>query len=329
MKKFCAVAAATVLNATCFILGWILLLGGHGNLFLFYINPVLTGAIFLIFGNIYHKHLQLSRVPLWFSMNLLGEILGWAGVFLLSPEMMSNFMGVFMVMFFRFWGFAFVWTLIGAVWTILHIARRWGEKRDRKIVEETILQDKKLTAPQKSEKKVTEKGPSQFKILLKNTGMCLCFLSVLLMGMSIYYTFKERPAEAYEDKGIYTFKAHSVYPTQVKNTTNRYNRRQTTRTVYIVTYKTTAKSGYQWKEEAPSKSAGNQWIKEGKTAERRVLSIKETNLYITVDPKYTAETYVSHNKSKYTVILLVSGVYLIGYAAVWIHKREKQRLEDE
>jgi hypothetical protein len=329
VKKFCAVVGAALLNAACFILGWLLLLDGYGNFFLFYINPVLTGAIFLLLGSLFHKRFQLSRVPLWFSMNLLGEVIGWAGIFLLSPEMLSNLMGVFMVMFFRFWGFAFIWMLIGAVWTILHIARRWGEKRDRQIIEETILQDKKLTVLQKSEKSVTEKGPSQFKILLKNTGMFLCFLSVVLIGMSVYYTFKERPAEAYEDKGIYTFKAHSVYPTQVKNTTNRYNRRQTTRTVYMVAYKTTVGSGYQWKEEAPTKSTGNQWIKEGKTTQRRVLSIKETNKYITVDPKYTAETYVSHNKSKYTIILLVSGLYLIGYVGVWIHKREKQRLEEE
>lgn len=325
MKKVCAAAFAALLNAAFFVLGWYLLLKGYGNTFLFYINPVLTAIAFLLLGNWFHKRIALNWAALWLSMSLLGEGLGWVGLFLLSPEMLYNPIGSLFVLFLRLFVFAIVWGVVGVFWLIFRLLRKWGENQDRKIVEQSLAES---AIPSSSSKPSRKRDPEKFKELLKNTGMCLCGLSVLLMGFSFYYFHQERPAEAYEDMGVYTFKAKTVYPTQVKNTTNRYNRRQTTRTVYVVTYKTVKSSGYQWKEEAPSESIGKQWIKEGKTVQRRVLSIKETDTYITVDPKYTAESYVNRNKMRYTIILFISGVYLIVYTAYMIHKREKQRMEE-
>lgn len=330
MKKFCAVIAAAPFDTAYFILGWLLLLNGYGNLFIIYIGPALTGVTFLLLGNLFHKHLQLSRVPLWFSMNLLGEFLGWIGLVLLSPEMLANPGGILTVLIFRLWGFAIVWIAIGIICAVLYLFRSWGEKRDSRIIEQTLAEDRDLISSRKSRKPARQSSAEVWKDRLHTAGICLCGLSVLMIGFSFYYTMKELPAEAYEDKGIYTFVAKNTYPTQVKTTGSRSSHyRTTTRTVYMVEYKAKEYSGYRWREEAPSQTTGKEWVKEGKTVQRRVLSIKDTNTYISVDPKYTAETYVSHNKSRYTMFLLIPGLYLIGYTAVWLHNREKRRLEEE
>jgi len=330
MKKFCSIFVLSLIHAALFLAGWELFMEGYISFFLYYvvIFPVLSAVTFLILGNIFYRRFHTNRILMWFCMNLLGGAVGWAGIFMITPELLSSPVSIMVVLFLLLSGFGSVWAVVGVIWLVLRLIRRQGEKHDRRIVEQAIVQDKKLAYSSKSPNPAREGNPGKFKDMLKTAGICLCGLSVLMIGYSVYYTYKERPADAYEDKGIYTFKAYNVYPTQVKNTTSRYNRRQTTRTVYVVEYKTTTASGYRWREDAPSKYAGNQWIKEGKTVQRRVLSIKDTNTYITVDSKYTAETYVKHNKSKYTIILLISGLYLIGYMAVWLHRREKQRLEE-
>ncbi len=325
MKKICAAACTTLLNAAFFVLGWYLLLKGYGNTFLFYVNPILTAVTFLLLGNLFRRRIGLSRVALWFSMNLLGEILGWIGLFLLSPEMLRNLAGVFFIMFFRIFMFAIVWGAVGIPWMLFRLLRNWGESRDRKIVQQSLAE---AANPSPASRPARQRNLEKWKELLKTVGIGLCGLSVLLMGFSFYYFYQERPAEAYEDKGIYTFQAKNVYPTQVKNTTSRYNRRQTTRTVYIVEYRAAEHSGYRWKEEAPAQSVGKQWIREGKTTQRRVLSIKDTNQYITIDPQYTAETYVSRNKWRYAWILLASAAYLTFYSIYQVQKRERKRLEE-
>ena len=58
MKKFFAVAGASLLNGFYFILGWILLLGGFRNTFLFYVTPVLSAVTFLFLGSLFYRHLR-------------------------------------------------------------------------------------------------------------------------------------------------------------------------------------------------------------------------------------------------------------------------------
>ncbi|MCI9457555.1 MAG: hypothetical protein HFE44_11365 [Oscillospiraceae bacterium] len=327
MKKFFAVAGASLLNGFYFILGWILLLGGFRNTFLFYVNPVLSAVTFLFLGSLFYRHLRLSRVPLWFCMNLLGEAVGWTGLFLLSPEMLQNLTGVFFILFVRIFMFAIVWVITGILWLIFRRLRKWGEGRDREVVRQSMAE---LSSPSDTPAKKGKGKNEKLSDWLKTAGICLCGLSVLLMGYSFYFTMQERPAEAYEDKGIYTFKASTVHPTQkqVRTYAGNNRTRTTTQTVYIVTYKTTEKSGYQWKEETSSEYIGKQWIREGKTTQRRVLSIKDTNTYITVEPKYTAESYVAHNRLRYTIMLLVGGLYVIGYGAYQLYRREKRRMAE-
>jgi len=224
--------------------------------------------------------------------------------------------------------FAIVWVITGILWLIFRQLRKWGESRDREVVRQSMAEISAPSAPSAAPaKRVKNEKLSDW---LKTAGICLCGLSVLLMGYSFYFTMQERPAEAYEDKGIYTFKASTVHPTQkqVRTYSGNNRTRTTTQTVYIVTYKTTEKSGYQWKEETSSEYIGKQWIREGKTTQRRVLSIKDTNTYITVEPKYTAESYVAHNRLRYTIMLLVGGLYVIGYGAYQLYRREKRRMAE-
>lgn len=327
MKKFFAVIGASLLNGFYFILGWILLLGGFRNTFLFYVNPVLSAVTFLFLGNLFYRRLRLNRSVLWLCMNLLGEAIGWTGLFLLSPEMLYNLTGVFFILFVRLIMYAIVWGITGILWLIFRQLRRWGEGRDREVVRQSM---EEISSPSASPVKRERVKNEKLADWLKTAGICLCGLSVLMMGYSFYFTMQERPAEAYEDKGIYTFKASTVHPTQKQTRTYAGNNRTrtTTQTVYIVTYKTTEKSGYQWKEETGSESVGKRWIREGKTTQRRVLSIKDTNTYITVEPKYTAESYVARNRLRYTIMLLVGGLYVIGYGAYQLYRREKRRMAE-
>lgn len=318
MKKFFAVFGAALLHAAFFIGGWKLLLRGYGNTCVFFISPLLSAVTFLLLGNLFYKRFRLSRVLMWFCMNIPGEILGWAGVLFLSPELLGSPSSIMVVLFTRLFMLGVVWGAVGIGWLIFLGLRKLAESRRRKTAA-------RLTAGQASSKPAAGKKFHINKDYLKNAAMFLCFLAVLLIAYSFYFTMKERPAEAYEDEGVYTFKASSVYPTQVE--ISRSNKaRQKTRTAYVVTYK--SKGGYQWQEEAPAQSIGKQWVKEGKTVERKVFSIRDTNTYITVDPKYTPESYVAHNRSRYTIMLLVGGVYLIGYMAYQLHMREKRRLEE-
>lgn len=141
-----------------------------------------------------------------------------------------------------------------------------------------------------------------------------------------------RPAEAYEDKGIYTFSPYRVLPHQEKNNSSgRTQRMNPTKTVYMVYYRAVNGEGYQWSRQVASKEAGYRAIEQGERVRRRVLSIPEEGIYITVDPKLSAESYVSGLRQKYNLILGASAAYLLawplGWALVLRAKRRKKRAE--
>ncbi len=117
----------------------------------------------------------------------------------------------------------------------------------------------------------------------------------------------------YQDKGIYTFVPYQVLPIQVKNnTTGRNKRMNPTKTVYKVYYRTKEYSGYEWSQEAPSKSAGVDIVAEKKPCQRRVLSRTDTGTYLTVDASQTAESYFLGLRRR---CLLITGGCLL-YCAV-------------
>lgn len=136
-----------------------------------------------------------------------------------------------------------------------------------------------------------------------------------------------RPASAYEDLGVHTFVPEEVYPVQRENhATGRQKRNHPTTTVYIVRYRAEDESGYQYKYESGSvESTAQNILEAGEPIERRVLSIRDENGYITSDADETAQTYEARQKHTYWTIAGVSAAYLLVWLAVNGLLRYKRR----
>lgn len=157
MKKFCALVFCTLLNASYFVLGWQLILSGYSSVFLFYIAPILSAASFLLLSRFFYKLIRLDRTGLWFTMNIMGEYMGWVGLAYLTertPEMLKNLLGFMRVVLLRFAVFAAIWGVIWAASSLLH--------------------------------KLKEQGVDCARLLLKAAGMLLCALSAGMTGFSYY-----------------------------------------------------------------------------------------------------------------------------------------------
>ena len=79
-----------------------------------------------------------------------------------------------------------------------------------------------------------------------------------------------------------------LYPTQVKKIPPAAARDSCIRrTVYLVYYRATDGSGYQWKDEVQYRNAAEKMVAAEENVERRVLSIRESGKYITVEGDQT------------------------------------------
>ncbi len=129
---------------------------------------------------------------------------------------------------------------------------------------------------------------------------------------------KIQPASAYEERGVHPFSSYKSFPTQVKNTAGgRQQRMNPTKTVYLVCYRATDGSGYEWKDQVSSESAAEDRVAARESVERRVLSIKETGEYFTIDGGQTAESYVSGRRLRCLIMSGASTVYLVIYLIGW------------
>ena len=90
-----------------------------------------------------------------------------------------------------------------------------------------------------------------------------------------------------------------------------------TKTAYMVYYRDTSGSGYQWSEQALTRELGQNVVDAGAAVERRVLAIPADRSYITVEPGQTAESYTAGLRQKYITALVLAGAYVILYAAAW------------
>lgn len=165
MKKFCALVFCTLLNASYFVLGWQLILSGYSSVFLFYIAPILSAASFLLLSSFFYKLIRLDRTGLWFTMNIMGEYMGWVGLSYLTertPEMLKNLLGFMRVVLLRVVVFAVIWVVIWAASSLLH--------------------------------KLKEQGVNCARLLLRGAGIFLCVLSIGTLGFS--YHLQQLPASA-------------------------------------------------------------------------------------------------------------------------------------
>ena len=151
------------------------------------------------------------------------------------------------------------------------------------------------------------------------TGVMLLILAAATGYLSIKYLSTILPAKSYEDKGVYTFSPYQVLPVQVKNTgaSGRNRRMNPTKTVYMVYYRATDGSGYQWSEQALTRELGQEIVDTGAAVERRVLAIPADRSYITVEPGQTAESYTAGLRQRYITTLVLAGAYILLYVVIW------------
>lgn len=150
-------------------------------------------------------------------------------------------------------------------------------------------------------------------------GLLLLILSVVMIYLSTRGLFTIPSASSYEDDGTHTFEPYQVLPVQVQNTSaySRDRRMNPTKTVYMVYYRATDGSGYQWTDQAITRELGQETVKEGVTVTRRVLNIPSDRTYITVEPDQTAESYTAGLRQKYVLALALSAAYILVYLVIW------------
>ena len=151
--------------------------------------------------------------------------------------------------------------------------------------------------------------------------------ALLFCALSVWYLISLPQPESYQDQGVYTFLPYRVLPIQVKNTATGRNRRMNpVKTIYKVYYRTESYSGYEWKDEVPSKSAGEKTVSEKKPVLRRVLSSPESGTYITVEAHLTAESYIHGLRRRYLILLGLSLLYCATYlTALGISMKMRRR----
>ena len=155
---------------------------------------------------------------------------------------------------------------------------------------------------------------SKLKSIVFVAGVMLLILAAAVGYLSIKYLAAILPADSYEDKGVYTFSPYQVLPVQVQNTgaSGRDRRMNPTKTAYMVYYRDTSGSGYQWSQQALTRELGQEIVDAGAAVERRVLAIPADRSYITVELGQTAGL-----RQKYITALVLAGAYVLLYAAAW------------
>ncbi len=93
----------------------------------------------------------------------------------------------------------------------------------------------------------------------------MLILVVVASYLSIKYLVAILPANHYEDRGVYTFLPYQMLSVQVQNTraSGRDRRMNPTKTAYMVYYRDTSGSGYQWSEQALTRELGQDTVDEG------------------------------------------------------------------
>lgn len=159
-----------------------------------------------------------------------------------------------------------------------------------------------------------------------SAGILLLVLSMTVFYINVRDFLEIRPASDYSDRGVHIFEPYQTYPTQVKNTASgRQQRMHPTKTVYLVYYKATDGSGYQWKDRVEYRAEAEHMVSEKKPVQRRVLAIKETKSYISIEADSTAETYTADLRRNSVTGMGLSAAYMVLFGAGWIVILRKRR----
>lgn len=265
----------------------------------FFCFPLLTALYFLIAGRLF-RPLGIGRWPLWLVMNLIGYPLCWAWLTVRVPGIWFN-LGILLLFIPITIALVVAWLAVGAVFLLLRLARIPPARimgNVRRLLRRIVNVMKPL----------------------------LLVLAVVGIGSAGYRFMTIRPASDYTDEGIYTFVASKGYPAVEGTYRSGSSYRSRQRSVYKVVYQAEG-AGYTYTQEAPAESIGKQYVREKRSAERRVLSITGENLYITVDAKYTPEGYVQSLRLRYLAVFGASAGYLAALAVwyIWRKRAEEER----
>ena len=305
MKKAAAILVSVLLYIGAFLLMFRLFMGDQIRWFLFGF-PVMTAMYFVIAGNLFARQLHLNRWFLWLSMNLIGGLCSVIILLICFPTLLMNGMILFLI------GplvgvFAVVWAVVGLGFLCVK-----GLKGQR-------APDNRMEGSGTSHPRQSGVGGGKAKKVISVVGLLLLILAASSLYVGAKGFASIRPAADYEDSGVHTFAPYDILPVQVKNNaTGRAQRNNPTRTVYMVYYQTTDGTGYCWQVEGGSVRELAEQVYDRGPVERRVLSIPADNTYITVEAEQTAEGYTSSLRQKYILILVLSGGYVLVYAAVWV-----------
>ena len=153
-------------------------------------------------------------------------------------------------------------------------------------------------------------------------SIALLIVAIIGAGMGIKNISSVRPASDYEDKGVYEFIPCKIVPVQRENTgaTARQRRLHPTKIVYVLHYRAQGHSSYRYRLDTAGEYTAKQMLAEKKSVVRRVLAIKSTNRYLTVEPELTAETYTRSQQYNYIWIMGCSLLY-IGFFAVYLRPK--------
>ena len=319
MKKTAAILGSVLFYIGAFLLIFRLCMGEHIYWWLLGF-PIVVAVYFIIAGNLFLKNLQLKRWSLWLSMNVIGGLCSWIVLLAWVPTLLMNGMFLFLIM-----------PLIGVftvVWAIVGVSFLCAKRLKSRT---TIPGNQERTQTIRP-KQASAWGAKAEKIVL-NVGILL----LILAGVGLYTGVRNftsvRPVTAYEDSGVHTFTPYDILPVQVKNTgARRSQRRNPTRTVYMVYYHTTDGTSYRWQAEGGSAQTLAEQLYDRGPVERRVLSIPTDNTYITVEADQTAESYTESLRQKYILMVCLSGGYVLVYVVAWIviwsqkQRREKSLL---
>lgn len=316
MKK----AAALILSALFYIGAFMLTFlysTEHNILYFSYLLPPLVAVYFVIAGNIFARRLGLNRWLLWLIMNVGGGMCSWILLLVCFPMLLFNGFILFFILPVTA-VFAVVWAVVGIGFLCVRLWKRRAGSADG------------TGQPSFASPKRTGAWKEKLTGIVRVVGVIGLVLSMAFLYVGVKGIVTVRPASGYEDMGVHTFYPYQALPTSVENTsTGRDKRLNPTKTVYVIDYKTLDGSGYQWHVNAgSSKSEANRILAAGESVERRVLSIKESGKYITVEAELTADTYVEEQKQQYFWMVGLSGGYLVLCLAGWVIVKQSQKRDN-
>lgn len=164
------------------------------------------------------------------------------------------------------------------------------------------------------------------KYLLHMGGIVLLAMSVAAVYTGARGLYGLPDGDDYIDMGVRAFVPCRAYPAQVEDgvpySSGRRMRQRTA--VYLISYKATDGSGYEWeKHSGPSKAIAEKTVEEGKTVKRRVMKSRNSGNYITMSPEKNGGVFMGSLRRTYTLITVLGASYIVVYASYQRMARRK------